>query len=37
MALIDDAVVEINSLDPSNKFSYIKIANKHGVKCLTLL
>ncbi|KAK7184911.1 hypothetical protein PSPO01_09222 [Paraphaeosphaeria sporulosa] len=36
MAPIDDAVAEINSLDPSNKFCYMKIASKQGVERSTL-
>ncbi|KAK7177301.1 hypothetical protein PSPO01_16649 [Paraphaeosphaeria sporulosa] len=36
MAPIDDAVAEINSLDPSDKLCYTKIASKHGVERSTL-
>ncbi|KAF1972558.1 hypothetical protein BU23DRAFT_467686 [Bimuria novae-zelandiae CBS 107.79] len=36
MAPIDDALAEIDSLDPSDKLCYTKIANEHGVERLTL-
>ena len=36
MAPIDDALAEIESLGPGEKFSYTKIANKYGVWRLIL-
>src|SRR3954471_11156623 len=36
MAPIDDALAEIESLEPGEKFSYKEIANKHGAWRSTL-